>query len=305
MLKSVIKTALLFSLSFAIFACQKSQDPMAARGITFAGNIMGGSNLDLKSQSKDGVVGLLLVGADAQGQQTTAICTGSLISQNVVLSAGHCVLSTPDSTLKAIFVVFSTDIKSVIPEITSNKMVHVRAADAIIQHEGFGFDQKTKFVLNDLSLIRFKDAAPVGFQLAHMPDPDQFSNLQVGTKLTLEGYGVVSYNLDPKTQKPVGDGAGTLRQIDDRAIAQVTDDQSKIILNQTDNKGACHGDSGGPAYYVDPLTKQKFLVGVTSQAYRLDQTSKDNPLCNQLNVYTNLGHYLDWIKTNLAKIESK
>ncbi len=304
MLKVITKTALLFSFSFFIFGCQKSQDQSALNGGAHAGNIMGGTNLDLKAESNDGVVGLLLVGVDAQGKQTSAICTGSLISQSVVLSAGHCVLSTPDSTLKSIFVVFSPDIKSVIPEITSNKMVHVRVADAIIQHEGFGFDQKTNFVMNDLSLIRFKGKAPAGFQLARMPDPDQFTPLQVGTKLTLEGYGVSSYNLDPKTQKPVGDGAGTLRQIGERALVQVTDDQSKLILNQTDNKGACHGDSGGPAYYVDPLTKQKFLVGVTSQAYRLDQTSKDNPLCNQLNVYTNLEHYLDWIKTNLAKIET-
>ncbi|MGZ3690228.1 MAG: S1 family peptidase [Pseudobdellovibrio sp.] len=290
-----------------LMACSKNDTPNPTdKTGQLSADIMGGVDVDAQFQNANGVVGLLLVGQKADGSSSNAICTGSLIASNVVLSAGHCVSSSADFKLQEIFVIFATDIKSVVPEIKSNKLVHVRAADAVIRHEAFGADPNTKMLLNDLSLIRFSGTAPAGFQLAQIAEDTAFSALKVGSALSLSGYGVTSYSLDPTTQNPVATGAGVLRNIDNRKITQITSDRSKILMSQQDNKGACHGDSGGPAFVVDPLSSQRYLVGVTSQGYWLDsQNMVGNPLCNQLNVYTDLENYKDWISQNLQAIQNK
>ena len=286
-------------------ACAKKSD-LTPDNDQISSGIMGGVNVDSKFQNDSGVVGLVLVGKSANGSTSTAICTGSLIASNVVLSAGHCVASSPDFKLIKIYVIFAADISTVAGEMKANNRDHVRDADAVIQHENFGFDKTNGFILNDLSLIRFVGSAPTGFNTTKMADSALFNSLQAGVSLSLSGYGVTSYNLDSATKKAVGDGSGILRNIDNRKIYQVSQDRSKILFKQTDNNGACHGDSGGPAFYTDSVKNQKYIVGVTSQGYWLDSKIRTgDPLCNQINVYTNLANYTDWINLNLKAIQSK
>ena len=76
-------------------------------------------------------------------------------------------------------------------------------------------------------------------------------------------------------------------------IQSVLPSFEEITLDQTHGKGACHGDSGGPAYFFDKKLKKNILVGLTSRG------TGD---CNKIAVYTSVLGYRKWISENAKQL---
>ena len=92
-------------------------------------------------------------------------------------------------------------------------------------------------------------------------------------------------------------GAGTLRVVD-VSISDAKYSKTEVLLDQTQGKGACHGDSGGPAFIK---TKENLkLWGVTSRG----SGSGEND-CSGYSIYTRINSYTRWINSTVVDLRSK
>lgn len=254
-------------------------------------NIIGGVNSTAEYQKKNGVVGLMVVGEDSQANEVSFICTGSLIKQDVVITAAHCLTLPQGIKLTAAFVFFGVNLDTILNELQNNDLSHVRAFKKIIRHERYLQDDRSN---HDIGLVRIDGTAPAGFQLAQLAPASMARTLRKGTALTLSGFGVSSYKNDHFTGEPVGSGDGLLRQVGGIKVLSLTATGEEITLDQSQGRGACHGDSGGPAYLVDSISKKTYVVGLTSRG---------EGLCDRTAIYTGVMGYSKWIADNLVKIK--
>jgi hypothetical protein len=148
-----------------------------------------------------------------------------------------------------------------------------RTASRFLLHEGYQ-DIKDRDDRNDLALVFFEGGLPAGMQPALLP----FNQPSLSAKESLWVAGFGHSNL------------GQLRKIS-LSLWQFSKGRTLFWLNQVKGQGACHGDSGGPAYL--PRNGHLYVVGVTSYGYTTS--------CEQFSIYTHLEPYLPWLQTYLPK----
>lgn len=234
-------------------------------------------------------------------QKNNFICTGSLISENKVLTAAHCI----ETTAANLFVVFDLNFKA----LDSKNMNVLRSAKSVRVHPGYNDkqDDSDASVLdtNDIAVIEFEGSLPEGYK------PIEFlkdhSLLKRGTPVQVAGFGANKVEEEEVTKRDRnfkkdfanGDvictdekfsycfrldflGSETLRT----ASVEIQGfSEKEIRLNETKGYGTCVGDSGGPL-----LLKSESgfsLVGVTSRG---------SIACDGPAIYTNALEYLDWIQ---------
>ena len=73
----------------------------------------------------------------------------------------------------------------------------------------------------------------------------------------------------------------------------------EITLDQSQGRGACHGDSGGPAYVKDAVSGKNILVGVTSRG------TNPQGLCDRQAIYTGVMGYAQWIANGVKELSAE
>lgn len=295
--------AMIFTSLAGISSCsQKPQSTMLKMNKTY---IINGTEVLEKSPIKSSIVGIY-------NTKERSICTGSLIENNIVLTAAHCVTKHTQD-LK---VIFSTDIDDAI-NIREQDVYQevVRPTLAVKFGPTWDPNDDTKEIdTGDIALIKFKGNLPEGYKpAAFLADAKLLKRDQI---VVLAGFGVSDVEIetiDPKTYKKLdqaieygdvicsgdrknnyGDcfevstsGDGLLRMTK-APISSLS--ESEIRLNET-KAGTCNGDSGGPAYLE--IQGELYLFGITSRG---------SELCNEVGVYTNALFYLPWIKSTIATL---
>lgn len=237
-----------------------------------------------------------------------AICTGSLIAPNVVLTAAHCAPDKP-SHLK---IMFANDLDMLMnsrePDIKDEFMLSV--TDFKVSPIWNPKNETVEVDTGDIALVKFKGNIPRGFKPANFLT--DASELKIGAIVTVAGFGVSTVDMeeiDPKRVRKddveAGDvvcssenngkysncfeinrsGDGVLR-ITEAPISFVHD--TEIRLNEK-KAGTCNGDSGGPAFILK--NGELLLFGVTSRG---------SELCNEVGVYTNALSYKKWINETIS-----
>lgn len=238
-------------------------------------NIVGGQPVDAGDAMARSVVALYDV-------QAKALCTASIVSPNYLITASHCV--KPGST-KNLRVVFGTDISQ------KSTITAVGSVLGAVQSPLWKTNQNNQTNTGDFAIVRLAAPLPAGFVPATILT--DASLLQDNAPVLLEGYGITTGHPDPKSTDD--NGAGVLRSVV-TTISDAKFSQSEIMIDDSKGKGACHGDSGGPAYVKDAQGKI-FLFGVTSRG--TDQ------FCTQGVVYTNIMAYVSWIPTAVKELEAQ
>jgi len=225
------------------------------------GDIVNGSAVTKKNVNAHSIVAIV---AEKNGGQS--LCTGTIVSPEVILTAAHCVDENPAK----LYIIFATNIAKTTPN-------NIREADKFIQHPNWNRHLPTGE--GDLALIHFKGLIPEGHSpvmLAH-----ENYKLKRGQKVLMMGYGV--------TNGIRGNGSGKLRE----TISLILDQHSPTeSLTDGHNSSVCFGDSGGPAFVK---TGSEFVQwGVAS--------SVTNKSCNDDSIHTEVMKYEPWIKLTINKM---
>jgi len=268
-------------------------------------NIVGGQTADSNYQKSHGIVQLRVKKVlKFLGKTITlseSICTGSLIARDIVLTAAHCVSSKT-----------SSDKVDVMFGLTNVKAVTIAAKDWIINPAYANEPQDDKAVQHDIAIVKLASAAPTDFKLAVLPTAESIQQLLEGSKLTFAGFGitnavvrdykkdqngkpVLDKNGQPQTVEFPSEGSGTLRKVSDMVVTRITPDLKEITLDQKNLKGACHGDSGGPAL-LQLKDGTEIQVGVTSRGTNVLGN------CNDSVIYTGVYGQKDFIAKAIAHI---
>ena len=270
------------------------------------GYIINGTEVTESSPLNSSVVGIY-------NTKIKSICTGSLIANNIVLTAAHCVTKNTQE-LK---VIFSTDIDDAIN--IREQDVYLEVVRPVLAVK-FGptwdpKDENKEEDTGDIALIKFKGSLPERYY-----KPAKFladtKLLKKDQEVVLVGYGVSNVDLetiDPKNYKKIdqaieygevvcsGDrknnygtcfevttsGDGLLRATKAPIMSL---SETEVRLNEK-KSGTCNGDSGGPAY-----------IEIQGELYLFGITSRGSELCNDVGVYTNALHYMPWIKNSLTTL---
>ncbi|WP_198017175.1 S1 family peptidase [Methylocapsa acidiphila] len=196
---------------------------------------------------------------------SASFCTGSVIAQDVVLTAAHCV-STPDDTR---IYLAGADSRPIMLEVASVAINPGYRPDAI----------KRRLVSIDLALLRLAEPLPTSFAPVEL---SKSAKAAVGQSFRIAGFGVASEN--------AGGTGGVLRQ----GVLVASEPRSAILLWLTDPNraglGGCTGDSGAPVFTKDaPL-----LVAVAVWA-----KGDRGHLCGALTQAALVAPQMDWVQNVL------
>lgn len=265
---------------------------------------MGGTNVAENSTMASGIVGIYDL-------ENNAICTGSIIAENYIVTAAHCVWEIKPSKLRLIFGVDMDDLLNAREQ--DIVQAYTRSVTDTKVHSTYDPDtqEENQFNWGDIALIKFRGTLPPGYKPVQLLPDDRI--LKRGLTVTVAGYGVSQVDtepIDPKKVKNLEEaleygevicdddlrnclkvdmsGDGLLRETK-APIAAVQ--ETEVRLDESKGHGTCAGDSGGPAY-VEQNGKM-YLFGITSRG---------SALCDNTGVYTNAVYYKDWITKTMPKM---
>jgi len=216
-----------------------------------------------------------------------ALCSGTLLTNDIILTAGHCSAANP----KYIFLNFSgevpQDFSAFFQDIQNNSNVRrVVAGQTAPNWAHLTKSQEKDW--GDLSLLKFDGGLVSGFTPATMIS--SASSLQNNMPVTLAGFG----ETDGVNHVPATQLMKTTVAISDTSFSN-----TEIMIANVDGRGACHGDSGGPAYVT--VNGRQVLAGVTSRA---DSASDPKAVCVGNSIYTSVASYTGWIQQTIQTLES-
>ncbi|PIS09762.1 MAG: serine protease [Bdellovibrio sp. CG10_big_fil_rev_8_21_14_0_10_47_8] len=261
-------------LSVALTACGKPDSSVATltEDNESSENIIGGQDVAVGDSVGKSTVG---VGHALHG----VICTGTLIAKNLVLTAGHCTGATGGNP-KELYISFGLNLEkgSVLRKVLGGKTTDAWPQLSPSQEKDWG----------DIAILRFEGEAPAGFSPASILNAK--AALKNGMDVTLAGFGATS-------MKPQAYPDHLLKTTVKLTNANYS--ASELLFKQYQGRGACHGDSGGPAYIV--LNKKLILVGVTSRS----ATPQGGATCMDGSIYTSTAAHIQFIRSATKELNSK
>ncbi len=276
------KKGLLISLAaMTLSACHNSGMQLQFNGSPNDSSIVNGVEVQQDSPEALATVALYFP-RSANGNAISSFCTGVLISEDLVLTAGHC------------FADFAKEIKVSPKILQENVLIGFGLKDAkdssdpeVVFRHVANFQVNPNYVVGsiahatteamyDMTLVRLDQSAPGSAKPVQLIT--DASILKAGLKLTLAGFGLLSAQPMVETTKMMKVNV----QVDNPSITK-----TQFTFKVVKGKSSCSGDSGGPAY-VKLSNGDLGVIGVTSWG---DKT------CKHIGAYTSVPALADWIQS--------
>ncbi|MBL7543089.1 MAG: trypsin-like serine protease [Bdellovibrionaceae bacterium] len=203
-------------------------------------------------------------------------CTGTLVGNNLVLTAAHCLGLNPQS----LYVLFTQNLALA-------TQASARPVIGAIAYPTWGNNRGLPQNTGDIALIKYQGATPPGYKGANVIANTTL--MQNGSPVLLAGFGIS----DGVRKK----GSGVLRQVTTK-IADIRYSSTEITIDQRQGLGACNGDSGGPAYVQ--INNIVYFWGVSSRAH-LDTKGT----CTGFSIYTSIVPHLKWLQDTARSLIAK
>lgn len=255
-------SALVLAMSF-LAACGEQHAPSQIQ-INEQQGVIGGDTVEAGTSVSRSTVGLY-------DNKSKALCTGTLISEELVLTAAHCI----DPTSNELVVYFGRDFKN------ADKSLMRPAVRTLVHAQ---YEPSRAEDTHDIALIRIQGPLPEGFVPA--PLLKDYSQVQKDTRIIVAGFGL-NWSWGIKR------GAGTLRTTDLK-VKRAQYGSSEVMIDQSLRKGICSGDSGGPAYLE--VEGRLHLLGVASRGDSIPLPLTPN--CFIMSIFTRVDAFADWIKSS-------
>ena len=253
---------------------------------------------------------------------SSADCSGVILSENLILTAAHC-SELFDRQMNV--VVFAASMKDALkdpanhvrqivgferhpefPVIKVNANGYVITSSPYVENPEKWMAGNPNVPPNDLAILKFAGGLPHGYRPAVFTEANAADPLFV----TLAGFGLIEVMNAPDT--------GVLRYVNEinvhprdeqiksrRFLAVANTVDVRYITRQNPARGACPGDSGGPAIVE---TNNSFSVlGILSlgESGKFDRTAQisyclahePGKSSTPGNLYTDLRPYYNWIST--------
>ncbi|MFP5518909.1 MAG: S1 family peptidase [Bdellovibrionia bacterium] len=256
-------------VSFLTLACQPVQTTETIYNGSNQEGVIGGvevTSIDAVSRSTVGIY----------SKRMQSICTGTLIAENMVLTAAHCIdVLQPETML----VYFGSDMRTATP-------LMQRDVAKVLVHPLY--DGTKAEDMYDVAVLKFYDNLPQGYAPAKL--------LNDGSKLTGARFTVAGYGLN--WAWGIKKGSGVLRKANLK-LKRVQYGATEMILDQSLRKGICSGDSGGPAYLE--IDGELHVAGVASRGDSIPLPLM--PDCFILSVYGRVDKHLQWIEEAMRDLQ--
>lgn len=240
-----------------------------AKTIKLADEIMNGVKVRVHDPVASSTV--LLVGKSNRGEY---ICTGSIVAPDMVVTAAHCVQTNPEN-IRVVFALAADKKHSV-------DQSHIMKIEGYLAHPQYRGDNYQGSDMADIAVIRLSEKLPEGYRPARILP--KTIPLRSGEETIVAGYGI--------TNAATAQGAGQLRKV--TAIIHGPVSSTEVAIDETNNKGSCSGDSGGPAFIQ--RGKELLLWGVISRGDRN---------CKIVGIYTRISAYDKWIRKAITQLRSE
>ncbi|WP_413584802.1 S1 family peptidase [Bdellovibrio sp. HCB274] len=206
--------------------------------------IINGKSVARDSQVANATVALMLV----DGDRLRTFCTGTLVSKDLIVTAGHCL--EPSQSGYEVVVSFGSETFSSKEDGDIREIDRAYSYDMVTPQMGDGTSRNIN-ELRDVALIKLRTSAPKWAVPVAILGSD--ANLGAGQEVLLAGFG--------RTNEKV---AAMSKYLLTTHVKIVSVQDNKITVDQTQGTGACWGDSGGPAFLQ--TEKGLVVVGATSGA---------------------------------------
>jgi secreted trypsin-like serine protease len=265
---------------FFLLACGGMQESVSGLKLSTnlqSAKIIGGVEVGPSDQLKKHTVLINAFTVNALTETKPSIismCTGIVIGKRSILTAAHCLPQYLENPKKynVMEIIFTTD--SSVDE--SLKIF----ATKMIPHPSY-LESKLKDF--DLSIVHLANDIPAGYEpVMFLPNAIE---LKLGESLTALGFGVkveeslnTNTHLNKVTGLPILEDLGTV-----------------LIVDQSQGKGICSGDSGGPAFYF--YQGLPYLAGI-NQGSQFPIGVVNNK-CRQTGVMVKIQTFKTWIQKNI------